>query len=197
MRRAALLIALSLPLAARAQELTPAMAAQIEHDQQKAFEEIDKKHGNKLPSELSTDERRDIIHERAAAEEKVFDKRGVDRKDYTKYVTKMPLDDRATMKEATKALEKKDAEEKVKKEADDAAPKDAPRDAKDIPVQRGFNDANPVTLEEKKAGGNVVVEHGLPAEAEADQAAANAGTGLTDSTAETRPEKKEKKKKEK
>lgn len=186
MRRAVFIATLSVTLTAGAQELNPAMAAQIEHDQQKAFDDIDKKHGNKLSSEMSTDERRDIIHERAAAEEQVFEKHKVDRKDYTKYITKMGLDDRAAMKDATKKLDEKDAEEKVKKESDDSAPKDP----KDIPVQRGFNDQNPVTLEEKK-GKDVVVEHGLPPEAESDQAAANQGTSLTDSSSEKRPEKKE------
>jgi len=186
MLRAVAIVALSASLTAGAQELNPAKAAQIEHDQQKKFDEIDKQHGNKLPSQLSSDERRDIIKQRSSAEQEVFDKHGVDAKEYTKYITKMGLDDRAAMKDASKQLEKKDAEEKVAKEPQDSAPKDA----KDIPVQRGFNDQNPVILEEKKGGG-VAVEHGLPPEAESDQAAANAGTGLTDSSAEKRPEKKE------
>ncbi len=186
MRRAVLIATLLVSVTAVAQDLNPAMAAQIEHEQQKKFDEIDRKHGNKLPSEMSQDERRDIIHERAAAEEEVFEKHKVDRKDYTQYITKMGLDDRAAMKDAAKRLDEKDAEEKVKKESDDSAPKDP----KDIPVQHGFNDQNPVTLEEKKNKGEVTVEHGLPPEAEADQAAASGGSGLTDSSAEKRPEEK-------
>src|SRR5438477_77615 len=114
-----LLATLLVSLTASAQDLNPAKAAQIEHDQQKKYDDIDKKHGNKLSSEMSSDERRDIIHERAAAEQEVFEKQGVSGKDYTKYVTKMGLDDRASMKDAAKRLDEKDAEEKVKKEAVD------------------------------------------------------------------------------
>lgn len=188
MRRALLTAALLVSAVAGAQDLNPAKAAQIEHDQQKKFDQIDKQHGNKLSSEMSSDERREIIKQRASAEQEVFEKHGVDAKEYTKYITKMGLDDRAAMKDAAKQLDKKDAEEKVAKEQQ---PDSAPKDAKDIPVQRGFNDQNPVTLEEKKGGG-VTVEHGLPPEADSDQAAANAGTGLTDSSSEKRPEHSEK-----
>ena len=179
------LFALALTLAAlgaRAQDLDPQKAALIEHDQQKAYDEIDKKHGNKKPSELSSDERRDIIRERAAAEESVFEKQGVDRKSYTKYITKMGLDDRATMKDASKALEKKDEEQAA------AAAKKASEPQGEIPIQRGFNDNNPVMLEEKKGAGPVV-EKGLPQDAMDEQQAAQS---LTESSSEQRPAEKPK-----
>ncbi len=167
---------------ARAQDLDPAKAAQIEHDQQKLYDEIDKKHGNKKPSELSQDERREIIRERAQAEESVFEKQGVDRKSYTKYITKMGLDDRAAMKDATDTLNKKDDE------AAAAAAKKASEPQGEIPIQRGFNDNNPVMLEEKKGAGPVV-EKGIPQDAMDDQQAAQQ---LNESTSEQRPAEKPK-----
>jgi len=179
-----------LSLAARAQDLDPAKAAQIEHDQQKEYDKIDEKHGNKAPNEMSSDERRDIIRERAEAEQKVFDKQGVDRRDYTRYNNTLGRDGLAAKKAASEKLAQKDEAEKKAKEAQKNDP-NAPRDPKDIPIQRGFSDQNPVTLEEKKAGaGGIVVEHGLPPEAEADQAAAAAGNGPAESTSEKRPEEK-------
>ncbi len=169
----ALLALTALPLRAAAQDLDPKKAALIEHDQQKAYDEIDKKHGNKKPSELSSDERREIIHERAAAEQAVFDKQQVSPKDYTQYTAKMGLDDRAEMKDAAKQL----------KEKDEAAAQKKEEPQKEIPIQHGFNDANPVVMDEK-AGAPPMVEHGLPQDAADDQAAAQ---GLTDSSAEKRP----------
>ncbi len=109
--RTLFLAAFLLSFAARAgDELTPEKMGQIDHEQQKASDEIDKKHGGKKPSEMSQDERREIIREKAAAEQAVLDKHGVDKKDYTRASAKMGRDDYAAAKSASKALEKKEAD---------------------------------------------------------------------------------------
>ncbi len=91
-------------------ELAPDQMAKIEHDQKKAAEAVDKKHGNKKPSELSQDERREIIREKAEADQAVLDKAGVDKKDFARAGARMGRDQRAQADAAGKALEKKDAE---------------------------------------------------------------------------------------
>jgi hypothetical protein len=91
-------------------ELSPDKVGQLEHDQLKAEQAIDKKHGNKPSSELSDDERRQIIQEKAAADQSVLDKAGVDRKDFARGSARLSRGDRARADATEKALEKKDAE---------------------------------------------------------------------------------------
>src|SRR5688572_28366990 len=99
-----------------AADLTPESVAKIDREQKKANDAIDKKYGNKKPSELSSAERREIIKERGEAEKAVLEKAGVDPKEYTKYTAKMNREDRV----ATKA-----AAEKLEQQEKDAAAKDA------------------------------------------------------------------------
>src|SRR4051794_35867187 len=169
MRLAFLFAALTLRFAAFADDdLTPDKTAKIERDKTKAMEDIDKKYGNKKSSELTSDERRAQIADRAAAEQQVFDKNGVTAKGYTAYTSKMNKEDRAATKAADAKLQ---AKEKADAEAAAAAKKQAAAGPKEIPVQRGFNDNNPVVLEEKQ-GGEVVVEKGLPQDYQDDQSSA-------------------------
>ncbi len=96
-------------------ELSPEQLGQIEHEQNKAAAEIDKKYGNKKPSELSQDERRQMIREKAAAEQSVLDKHGVDKKDYVHAQTRMNRDDREQAQRTTRNLDKKDLEDEARK----------------------------------------------------------------------------------
>ena len=180
--RAPLLLALCLfALPARASDdLTPEKAAKIEHETNKALDAVDKKYGNKKSSELSSDERREVIRDRAAAEREVLEKNDVKAADYIKYTGHMNKDDRAATKAAAAKIgekEKADAEKKEKEKATAGGPKE-------IQVQRGFNDEHPVVLEEK-AGAAPVVEKGLPQDYNDDQAAA----GMTDSSSQPAPAK--------
>jgi hypothetical protein len=96
-------------------ELSPEKLGQLEHEQNKAAAEVDKKYGNKKPSELSSDERREMIREKAAAEQAVLDKNGVDKKDYVHAQTRMNRDGREQAKRTTKDLEKKELEDEARK----------------------------------------------------------------------------------
>ncbi|MFT3840007.1 MAG: hypothetical protein QM723_23670 [Myxococcaceae bacterium] len=95
-------------------ELSPEKLGQIEHEQNKAAAEVEKKYGNKKPSELSSDERKQMIKDRAAAEQAVLDKHGVDKKDYVHAQTRMNRDDREQASRTTKNLEKKELEDAAK-----------------------------------------------------------------------------------
>lgn len=164
-------------------DLTPEKAAKIERDQTKALEAVDKKYGNKKSSELSNDERREAIRDRAAAEREVLEKNDVSAKAYTQYTSKMSVEDRAATKAAGARLEEKEkAAASREKEKEKGKAAGGPRE---IPIQRGFNDNSPVVLEEKP-GAAPAVEKGLPKDYADDQTAA----GMTDSTtqpAATRP----------
>jgi hypothetical protein len=162
-------LALILSLLA-ADDLTPAKAAQVQHDRDKAMADIDKKYGNKQPSELSQDERREMIRDQREAEDKVLEKHGVNAKDMARYEARMNLGERDAAKAELKKIEKK--EEDDKKAAAEKA-----NQPQEIQVQRGFSDSNPVVLEEKAQGnGPPVVEKGLPPDAIDDQNAASGGS---------------------
>jgi hypothetical protein len=182
LKSALLLAGLTLALPAFADDdLNPEKAAKIDRDTEKALKAVDKKYGNKKSSELSSDERRQVIQERAAAEREVLEKHNVDAKAYTKYTSRQTKDERAATKQAGEAL---DAKEKAA-EADKAKEREAANQPKEITIQRGgAGNKDPIIMEEK-AGAPPIVEKGLPQEAVDDQNA----TGLTDSTTQPAPAK--------
>jgi len=159
-------------LALGADDLNPQKAAKIQKDMDAAMADVAKKYGGKKSSELSTDERREMIRDQRAAEASVLEKNNVDAKEYARYEMKMNLADRAATKEAREQLDKQEAEKK-------AAEAKKAQGSGEIQIQRGFNDNNPVMLEENNAsGGAPVVEKGLPPDAQNDQnEAAGMGTG--------------------
>ncbi len=153
-----------------ADDLNPEKAAKIQKDRDTAMAEIAKKYGNKKSSELSQDERREMIREQRAAENSVLEKNNVDPKEYARYEARMSLSDRAATKDARAALDKKDADDKKAAEAKQQ------QGNGEVQVQRGFSDSNPVTLEENSnTGGAPIVEKGLPPDAQNDQ---NEATGM-------------------
>ena len=88
----------------------------------------------------------------------------------------------------------KDLEEKEK--AEDKRKADAANAPKEVTVQRGVSEDNPVTLDEKaNEGGNVPVEKGLPPEAQKEIEAAGGGAAPSPeamfkaATEETKPAK--------
>jgi hypothetical protein len=163
------MIALALLLTLAADDLTPEKAAKVQKDRDQAMADVSKKYGNKKSSELTSDERREMIKDQRAAETNVLEKNNVDAKEFARYEAKMNLSDRAATKAARENLDKKEAEDK--KAADDK------QGNGEIPIQRGFNENNPVTLEEKpqNTNGAPVVEKGLPPDAQQDQSEASGG----------------------
>lgn len=179
MRTALLLAALGCALPAFADgELNPEKVAKIDRETEKAHKAIDKKYGNKKSSELTSDERRQVIAERAAAERAVLEKHDVEAKAYTQYTARQTRDERAATKQAGEAL---DAKEKAA-EADKA--KEATKGPKEITIQRGGAGKGPIIMEEQE-GAPPIVENGLPQDAQDDQKAA----GQTDSVTQPAPAK--------
>lgn len=166
MRRLLVLGVMLVAGASAAQKLTPELVAKIEREKTEALQEIDKKYGGKKPSQLSSDERRSIIAEQAAATAGVLDKNGVSAKDFDRYQAKQSMPERAATKREAERLEIE-----AKKKAQQGQVKAA--DADEVQVQRGVSDANPVVVEESPDGETPTIERGLPPDAQTDQAAAN------------------------
>jgi hypothetical protein len=159
------LVTLCLALVAD-EPLTPEKSASIAREQAKAQAEVSAKYGNKKSSELSQDERRQMIKDQAAADRQVLEKNGVSAKEWARESMRKDREQFAQQKQ----LEKDQAEKEKAAEAAKKAGKDAP---KEVHVRKGFSDENPVTLEEKPGEeGKVAIEQGLPPGEGQDQDAA-------------------------
>jgi hypothetical protein len=162
-RTSVLLVAswLAVPgLALAQEELTPEKIAAIRRDEKAAQAKVDAAYGNRKPSEMSTEERRQVIQEQQAAGLGVMEKHGVSDKEYSRHVARMSREEREAVEQAEKKLEadEKAAREQKKKQQEAEAEAKAPED---IPIQQGISDENPVELEASEGAGTVV-EEGLP-----------------------------------
>ncbi|MDP1826915.1 MAG: hypothetical protein Q8L48_26820 [Archangium sp.] len=174
------LVTLCLALVAD-EPIAPEKAAGIERAQQKAQAEVSAKYGNKKPTELSREERSQMDKDLAAADRAVLEKNGVDPKQWARESLKKDRAGYAQNKEMVKALADKE------KAAEDAK-KAAATGPKEIEVQRGVSDENPVTLDEKpNEDGTVAVEKGLPPEAQQEQDLASGQDSTSATPAEEAP----------
>lgn len=123
--------------AVRADPPSAEQMAKLQHDIQQATDAVDKKYEGK---ELSPEEKKQQIKDRAAAENGVLDKAGVDKKDFARASAKMSKDDRATVASEKEKLDKKD-------KAGDGAAKGG---SKEIVVEKGGQGA-PKSDEEQAA----------------------------------------------
>lgn len=137
-----LLLAASLAAAA---DLSPAQKAKIHREQQKELEALDKKYGNRKPSELSNAERRALAQEQSEAEKKVLERNGVSQKEWALSSLRMGRGEKAEMDAAGKALAAQ--EESQKKKSAQGAP-----GASEVKIQRGFGNDKPAVLEDKGGG---------------------------------------------
>jgi hypothetical protein len=170
---------LLLTLVLRADGLPPQTTAAIEHDTAKATAEVQEKYGNRKPAELSPEERRQLGRDQADAERKVLEKHGVSEKEWASSGSRRSRDDREAIKAAREGLVEKD-------KADAAAAEKAKAEAnkpKEVVVQRGISEQNPVTLDEAAGAAPVVERGGLPADFQSDQEAATQAGGAAEKNA--------------
>lgn len=167
-RTSALLVAswLTVPgLAMAEEELTPQKLAEIRRDEQAAQAKVNAAYGNRKPSEMSTEERRQAAKDQQEAGLAVLEKHGVSDKEYSRHVARMDREEREAVAQAEKKLddEAKAAQAaKAAKEAEKKRIEEEGLPADEIPVQQGFSDDNPVVLE-STGEDQVEVEEGLPA----------------------------------
>jgi hypothetical protein len=145
---------LAAPGLALAGDLTPEQIARMRSDEKAALERVNAAHGNKKPSEMSNAERRQVIQEQQQAVQAVREQHGVTEKDYARQTARMGPKQNAAVEAAEKELEAKKAAEAAK-----------PQEPGEIQVQQGFNDENPVTMEEQE-GALPSVEVGIPQDEE-------------------------------
>jgi hypothetical protein len=155
MRILAALLVLSLSQAAFAKDLDPAEAAQIQRDQKEALDKVDQAHGNKKPSEMDADERREVVQEQEAASNGVLAKHGVSAKEYSRFVAKETPEQREEHKAASERLEKEAQAAKNKPPA--AAKKQGPAE---VEIQRGTGDRNPMSVPVAGHEGDVQIDRG-------------------------------------
>lgn len=146
MRRLAFLLAaapLFHPLSARATD--PATVGEIDAEVEQRKEAIAKEYEGGEGARLSHAQRRERDAKETAALKEILDKRGVSSKEYERSKATLNREARSEAAQAGKAWkEKREVEAKRASE-----PKVEPKAAADIPVQRGFDEKNPVLLHDE------------------------------------------------
>lgn len=125
-------------LTALAGELTPDQAAAVRRDRQKAIDDVAKKYGNKKSSELSAEERRQMIRDQNEAVGKVLEKHNVDAKELARWEASASSADRSAAKDKSAALDKQEADAKKAAEAKAAAKPDE----NGVIIERGNGEKN-------------------------------------------------------
>jgi hypothetical protein len=145
---------LAVPGLALAQEaLTPEQLALIRRDEKAALQRVSEAYGQRKPSEMTPEERRQVIRDQQSAVAAVLEKHAVSDKQYARQVARLSVEERNAVQEAARQLE---AQDKAAREAQSQPPQ-----PEEIPIQNGITEQNPVELE-AVAGAPPVVEQGLP-----------------------------------
>lgn len=119
-------VALAVALPGWAGSLSPEEVGKAQAAEEKALADVDAAHGNKPDSELSNEERRQIIEEKQKASKAALDKAGVDAKDYARAQATLHGDDRERAARAAELERQRLAKQSAKAgqgaEADAAGP---------------------------------------------------------------------------
>jgi hypothetical protein len=94
--------------AALAESIAPDKLAKIQAEQGAAQDRIRIKYGNRKPSEMERDERRQMLEDERKAAQEVLDKHGVTAKDYARASSRLSRDDQARVQAESKALQQKE-----------------------------------------------------------------------------------------
>ncbi|WP_342374701.1 hypothetical protein NVS55_25570 [Myxococcus stipitatus] len=140
-------------------ELTPEKVAHIRRDEATALQKVDDEFGNRKSSEMSNEERGQAIRKTSAATAAVLEKHGVTAKEYERFTARMGQEGNERAKAEGQRLDEQAKAAKAHHAA--AAAKAA--EEKEVSIQQGFDDENPVELESLE-GDTPVVEIGIPVE---------------------------------
>lgn len=169
----ALAVTVALASAAAAEDLTPERLAALERDERAALDQVDAAHGRRPPREMPAEERAEMIRQQQDASRAVFERHGVDPKEYAVRAARLTPEERDRVDAEKKRLDRAEAERLAREAAAQAEPP-APA-PEDVEVIRGINEANPVELH-REEGGPVEVENlaEIADQAEEEEAAATA-----------------------
>jgi exonuclease VII large subunit len=142
--RALMLIAavLTPAFAAWAEELDADTIARVNHARAKALKEVDAAFGNRPLHQLDAAERRAQAEQKQAAGRKVLEENKVSDKQFTNATSRLSREQQAQVKQSQEKLVAQDKQKAAKPQAPAAG---------EVPVQRGFSDDAPVTLQEGAA----------------------------------------------
>ena len=122
-------------------DLGPQRTAAIEFELAKAQAEIVAKYGHRKPSELSSDERRQMIRDQAEAERRVLERNEVSAREWARTVARKNRAEKAAIdQEAAAIAEREKAAQKA-----GASPKG-------VMIVHGLGEQSTVTVEELEAG---------------------------------------------
>jgi hypothetical protein len=152
----ALLLLCHPPALAAESELSPEAVARIQRDEKAALARVEAAYGNRPPSQLSQEERRQVVREQQAALEEVYARHQVSSKAFARHTARLGREEREQVDAAHRELEER---ERTARQAPPEAPEQEPT------IQRGISESSPVELE-VAPDAPPVVEQGLPAEGE-------------------------------
>ncbi|AGC46440.1 hypothetical protein MYSTI_05153 [Myxococcus stipitatus DSM 14675] len=152
-------------------ELTPEKVEHIRRDEATALQKVDDEFGNRKSSEMSNEERGQAIRKTSAATAAVLEKHGVTAKEYERFTARMGQEGNERAKAEGQRLDEQAKTAKAQHAA--AAAKAA--EEKEVSIQQGFDDENPVELESLD-GDAPVVEIGIPVE-DSEATGEEGGTG--------------------
>ena len=98
-------------------DLSAERVGQIQYQEKKALEEVQSQYGNRKPSEMSQDERREMIDKQKEVLSKVHESAGVSDKDYARRTAHMSPDELSAAKQAERAAEREELKKEVKAES--------------------------------------------------------------------------------
>jgi hypothetical protein len=126
-------------------DLGPRRIAAIESELAKAQAEVAATYGNRKPSELSSDERRQMIRDQADAERRVLERNEVPAREWAHTVARRSRAEKAEVEREAAAIAEQE------KAAQEAARK-AGASPKGVMIVRGLGDHSTVTVEDPEAG---------------------------------------------
>jgi hypothetical protein len=129
--------------AAMAEDLSVEQLAAVERDERAAISRVEAAHGNRPPQELTSEERAEIILQQQEASREVFERHGVDPKEYVMRSARLTPEERALVDAEKRRLDLAEAERLAKEAAQANSQATAPED---VEVQRGISESDPVEV---------------------------------------------------
>lgn len=134
------------PRLARAEDVPPDKLAVIQAEEKKALAAVAAKYGNKPSSQLSTDERAQLIHDQQAAAQKVYDQFGVSAKDVARAEATLTVEERKQLDAAKQELASAGDSKTDKAGKADQKNQDGKAGEDEVEIIRGSSDEEPVEI---------------------------------------------------
>ncbi len=98
-------------------DVTPQQAAAMQVEQAKQMEQVSKQFGNRKSSEMSPDERREMIRAQAEGEKKALEKTGLSAKEWARHSQSLSRENAKAVNEERQRIDAKAAQDKKAQDA--------------------------------------------------------------------------------